>query len=212
MRVAIAPFLLRNAQHFGKPVCRLGLASRGNSKLSPDDLLAALDQGINFLNWPAESEGAAPPDAMARAIASLGSRRESIVVCIQLAARTAEEAKRELGSALATMATDYVDVVTLYYVEQPDEWHALQQPGGALAWCQEAKANRMIRRLGITTHQRSLAAQAASSGSIDTLMIRYNAAHRGAEQEVFPTTRQHGVAVIAYTALRSGRSIALDAR
>jgi aryl-alcohol dehydrogenase-like predicted oxidoreductase len=35
-------------------------------------------------------------------------------------------------------------------------------------------------------------------------MIRYNAAHRGAEREVFPVTQPLGMPVIAYTALRWG--------
>ena len=35
-------------------------------------------------------------------------------------------------------------------------------------------------------------------------MIRYNAAHRGAEREVFPVTDALGLPVIAYTALRWG--------
>ena len=35
-------------------------------------------------------------------------------------------------------------------------------------------------------------------------MIRYNAAHRGAEREVFPVTDAIGMPVIAYTALRWG--------
>jgi aryl-alcohol dehydrogenase-like predicted oxidoreductase len=44
----------------------------------------------------------------------------------------------------------------------------------------------------------------ARSGLLDLLMIRYNAAHRGAEQEVFPVTEALGMPVIAYTALRWG--------
>jgi aryl-alcohol dehydrogenase-like predicted oxidoreductase len=35
-------------------------------------------------------------------------------------------------------------------------------------------------------------------------MIRYNAAHRGAEQEVFPVTTALGLPVIVYTCLRWG--------
>ena len=62
----------------------------------------------------------------------------------------------------------------------------------------------MVRRLGLTTHQRGLAAEAARSGLLDALMIRYNAAHRGAEREVFPVTDALGLPVIAYTALRWG--------
>jgi aryl-alcohol dehydrogenase-like predicted oxidoreductase len=35
-------------------------------------------------------------------------------------------------------------------------------------------------------------------------MIRYNAAHRGAEQDIFPTTDARQIPIIAYTALRWG--------
>jgi aryl-alcohol dehydrogenase-like predicted oxidoreductase len=44
----------------------------------------------------------------------------------------------------------------------------------------------------------------AQSGEIDALMIRYNAAHRGAERDVFPVTRRIELPVIAYTATRWG--------
>lgn len=198
------PFLTCPARAFGKPVCRLGLASRGPSALEPDDLLAALDRGVNFWNWPAESEGASQSDAMDQAIAGLGTKRDSVVVCIHLAAQTAGEAAAELRAVLKRLATDYVDVVTLYYVETIDEWQSLVTPGGAADYCRRAKVDGAIRRLGITSHQRPLAVAAAASGMLDTLMIRYNAAHRGAEREIFPVTDALHMPIIAYTALRWG--------
>ena len=42
----------------------------------------------------------------------------------------------------------------------------------------------------------------AQSGLLDVVMIRYNAAHRGAERDLFPVTDALGLPVIAYTALR----------
>ena len=122
----------------------------------------------------------------------------------QLAARTVREAQRELRSVLTTLKTDYLDVVALYFVERTDEWEALLASGSALAYCQQAKADGLIRRIGLTSHQRPLAAVAASSGLLDALMIRYNAAHRGAESEIFPITDVLKMPVIAYTALRWG--------
>src|SRR5207302_5497932 len=71
-------------------------------------------------------------------------------------------------------------------------------------YCRAARRDGVVRRLGLTTHQRGLAAEAAHSGYLDTLMIRYNAAHRGAEREVFPVADALGLPVIAYTALRWG--------
>jgi aryl-alcohol dehydrogenase-like predicted oxidoreductase len=191
-------FLQTSAAAFGKPVCRLGLASRGDGRLSIDDVHHALDRGVNFLNWPGTE------DVLSRSIAALGPRRESVVVCAQFSARTAAEAAIELRTILVALGTDYIDVLTFYYVEKSWEWDELCAPRGALGYCREACRAGVVRRLGLTTHQRKLAAAVARSRALDLLMIRYNAAHRGAEQDVFPVTDALGTPVIAYTALRWG--------
>jgi aryl-alcohol dehydrogenase-like predicted oxidoreductase len=191
-------FLECSAEAFGKPVCRLGLASRGDGRLSTDDVHHALERGVNFLNWPGSE------DAVSRTIAALGPRRAAVVVCTQLAARTAAKAATELRAILAALGTEHIDVLTFYYVEKEWEWDELCGPRGALGYCRAAFREGVVRRLGLTTHQRKLAAAVAKSGALDLLMIRYNAAHRGAEQELFPVTDALGMPVIAYTALRWG--------
>ena len=50
--------------------CGLGLASRGSGELDCEAVLAALDRGINYLNWCGQ------PDGMRDAIRLLGARRE----------------------------------------------------------------------------------------------------------------------------------------
>lgn len=199
-------WLTTPASAFGRPVCRLGLASRGwpASAITPDDVLHAVDRGVNFLNWPGEADEPGGADAMSAAIAKMGTRRESVVVSVQFGARTAADAAVEFRSILSTLKTDYIDVLTFYYVEKASEWRALTAPGGALEYCRAARQDGVIRSLGITSHQRPLAAEIAGSGLIDALMIRYNAAHRGAEREIFPVTDAIGMPVIAYTALRWG--------
>ena len=200
----LAPFLIAPANAFGIPVCRLGLAARGNSSLRPDEVLDAIDRGMNFLNWPGLAEGPTPGDAMSAAVGCLGSRRQSVVVCAQFGARTAAEAARELRDALAILGTDYIDVLTLYYVERADEWDEITAAGGVLDYLRDAQRDGAVRRIGVTSHQRKLASTMAASGRLDLLMLRYNAAHRGAETDVFPTTSARGLPVIAYTALRWG--------
>jgi predicted aldo/keto reductase-like oxidoreductase len=195
--VTISPFLTACLGNLG-PVCRVGLASRGGAGLSEADVLHAIDRGVNFLNWCGTA------DYVSRAVAGLGPRRREVVVCVQFEARTAEAADRELEHILAKLRSDYVDVVTFYYVEEPAEWREIAGPGGALAFCQAAKRDGRIRLLGVTSHQRRLAAEMAQSGRLDLLMIRYNAAHRGAETDVFPHTDRLGLPVVAYTALRWG--------
>ena len=183
---------------FERRVCRLGLASRGRDGLTEADVFHAIDRGVDFLNW------CGSPDWLSRAVAGLGPRRPAVVVCVQFEARTAADARQELRQILAELRTDYVDVLTFYYVEGPDEWRQIIGPGGALEFCREAQQQGQVRLLGLTTHQRPLGAEAARSGLLDLLMIRYNAAHRGAEQEVFPVTQERGLPVVAYTGLRWG--------
>ncbi len=201
---ALAPFLTRPAREFGKPVCRLGLASHGATAITPDDVLAAVGRGVNFLNWTGFAEGPPDDESFPAAVTALGPERDRVAVCVQFSARTAPEATQELRSVLSALRSDYVDVLTLYYVERADEWEALTAPGGVVEYLRAAQADGVVRRLGVTSHQRPLAATMAASGLLDCVMVRYNAAHRGAEQEVFPVTAARGLPVIAYTALRWG--------
>src|SRR5437588_8086874 len=115
----IAPFFRRPASAVGRPVCRLGLACRGGSRLSPEDVHHALGRGVDFLNWPGAE------DALSRAVAELGPQRDRVVVCAQLEARTAADAAVELRAMLKALGTDYVDVLTFYYVEELADWGEL---------------------------------------------------------------------------------------
>src|SRR5215212_8095205 len=107
-------FLTRPEREFGKPVCRLGLASHGPTAITAEDVLYAVARGVNFLNWSGFAEGPPDDEAFPDAVAALGSRRDEVAVCAQFAARTASEAAQELRSVLAAIRSDYVDVLTLY--------------------------------------------------------------------------------------------------
>jgi predicted aldo/keto reductase-like oxidoreductase len=195
---AMNPFFRRPASAFGKPVCRLGFASRIGSVLAPEDAHHAIECGVNFLNWPGSV------DILSQAISELGEARERVIVCAQFEARKTDEAAMELRRMLADLKTDYLDIVTFYYVEESKEWEQLIAPKGALSYCEAARRDGLIGKLGMTTHQRGLAAEVARGGRLDLLMLRYNAAHRGAETEVFPLTDSLSMPIVAYTALRWG--------
>jgi predicted aldo/keto reductase-like oxidoreductase len=127
-----------------------------------------------------------------------------VKVCVQFEARTAGEARTELEHILRALHTDHVDVLTFYYVEARHEWETIAGPDGALEYCRTAQRQGRVRVLGLTTHQRALAAEVARGGLLDMLMIRYSAAHRGAETEVFPITTELQMPVAVYTCLRWG--------
>ena len=179
-------------------VCRLGLATRGNTALEPEDVEEALQRGVNYLNWCGHADG------LSRAVRKLRERRREVIVAAQLSARSKSGAGRELQALLGELGTPYLDVVTCYYVERDEEWEEILAPGGVAEALDEARREGLVRAVGITTPQRSLAARVAASGRVDLLMVRYNAAHRGAEKEIFPVTRKHALPVVTFTGLRWG--------
>jgi len=69
---------------------------------------------------------------------------------------------------------------------------------------EDARNLGKVRLRGLTTHQRAFGTKLLDSGKLDLLMIRYNAAHRGAEQDTFPVTYERGIPVVAFTAQRWG--------
>lgn len=178
------------------PVCRLGLATRGNTHLKCEDVERAVGRGINYLNWCGHADG------LSHAVARMGSARKNVVVAAQFQARSAREAEREFASMIAELGTDSIDVLTLYYVESETEWEEIMAPGGVWDYLAEERRRGRLKRIGLTSHQRLLAAQWAESGKLDLLMIRYNASHRGAEQDVFPVARQRNIPVVTFTGLR----------
>jgi aryl-alcohol dehydrogenase-like predicted oxidoreductase len=62
-----------------------------------------------------------------------------------------------------------------------------------------------IRQIAVSTHVRRYAGELVRRGVLDVLMMRYNAAHRGAEQEIFPHLAISNPGVVSYTATRWGR-------
>ncbi|MFA0742690.1 MAG: hypothetical protein DFNUSKGM_002817, partial [Candidatus Fervidibacter sacchari] len=159
------------------PVCRLGLATRGDHcRLTADDCLHAFENGINYWNWCGIEDG------MSDAVRQLGKERSQLVIAFQLQARTEDDAWQELERVLQSLRTDRIEVVTFYYVERESEWQQIAGRGGALRAMQRAKEQKLVRLIGLTSHQRKLAAKIAETGELDLLMIRYNAAHTGAEK------------------------------
>jgi len=177
---------------------RLGLATRGNTHLEPEDVARTVECGVNYLNWCGYDDG------LAGAIRERLVDRSRVILAMQLESRDTAGAERQLEESFRLLGTDRIDAVTFYYVERESEWKRITAPGGAFEALTGFQDRRMVSLIGLTTHQRSLGAKSAESGKLDLLMIRYNAAHRGAEEDVFPVTDRLRIPVVVYTAQRWG--------
>lgn len=170
---------------------RLGLASSYGAGAREVD--RAFERGVNFFFWGAlrrKSFGVA-----LRRIAK--KRRGDVVIAIQSFTNHAPLLRPSVELARARLRVDFVDVLCLAYrndVIAPrlvDAARVLVSRG-------------LVRSLVVSSHDRARLVALAEEESFDALMVRYNAAHRGAADAVFPAARAHRRGVIAYTATRWG--------
>ncbi len=185
--------LYRNVTAFGRGVFRLGLAT--NYGIDGNDLDWALAQGVNYVFWT--------PNAR-RVTTSLKNAlkrdRESIVLaCGPTTGYFGGSIRRACERMLKSLGTDYIDVFQLFWLGRTSCW--TPSTIDALVSLRESG---LVRAIGVSIHNRVRAGKLALDSPLDMLMIRYNAAHTGAEKDIFPHLAKRKPAVVAYTATRWG--------
>lgn len=105
--------------------------------------------------------------------------------------------RQTLEKRLRQLNTDYIDV--FLFLSLPDETHFTEKTREELCRFRE---EGKVRSFGVSTHNRQLAGKLASLNALDVIMLRYNAAHRGAETDIFPYLKQYNPGVVSYTATR----------
>jgi aryl-alcohol dehydrogenase-like predicted oxidoreductase len=182
-------FLFRTLPRVGKRVFRLGLsASYG---LDEQGIREALAAGMNYVFW---SRFAKPLTAVLREEIRRDRERLAIVGGATLG-YTRGAVRRGAENALRLLGTDYLDVFQLYWLSKMSAWTA-----GTRAELVKLREEGKVRALGVSIHDRPRAGRLAEDSPLDLLMIRYNAAHPGAERDIFPHLEKRRPAVVAYTA------------
>jgi len=105
----------------------------------------------------------------------------------------ATDAAEELQAALEALGPD-TSTSSRSITSKGGGVGGVTAPGGAARYTPGAKQDGVVRRLGVTSHQRQLAARIGGEGLLDLVMVRYNRGPRGAERDVFPVTESHGLA------------------
>jgi aryl-alcohol dehydrogenase-like predicted oxidoreductase len=109
----------------------------------------------------------------------------------------AQDVRKAFESRLRQFRTDYVDVFLFMGVMKPEEFTR-----GVREQLLGLREERKVRAIGLSCHDRTFLGRLAAEGAADILMLRYNAAHRGAERDIFPHLAAHNPGVISYTATR----------
>lgn len=144
-----------------------------------EQLLNAAEQGgINCIDLYAPQ-----PEMRSRLGKWLRGRRGKFVLQAHLCTvwqegqykRTREigEVKVSFEDLLTRLATDYIDIGMIHYVDSLEDWEAVAG-GPVMAYAREMQAQGKIRYIGLSSHNPAAAMQAVQSGLIDVLMFSVN--------------------------------------
>ncbi|MBW2527077.1 MAG: aldo/keto reductase [Deltaproteobacteria bacterium] len=170
-----------------KQVLRLGLA--GNYGVKTQDVRYAAERGVNFWLWAPSFKNVTP--ALHELLAA---DRERHVVSMLDMAVTAGMVRRGVHKALRRLRTDYLDCYKLGWLNR-----TAFLTEGVSAELLRLKEQGKIRSIGTSIHDRKRAGELALDSILDTFMIRYNAKHPGAEEDIFPHLSKRNPAIISYT-------------
>jgi len=179
----------------GLNVSRLGLGSSFGAPVSA--YREAFDRGVNYFYW-----GSLRRSMMAEAIREISrTQREEIVVVIQSYARSAAWMEHSLERALKRLQIDQADVLLL-------GWHNDAPSDRLLDRARDLVRRERVRKIALSSHRRTLFPGLLDVSDYSIWHLRYNAVHRGAEEEVFPwlkgAARESRPGVVTYTTTRWG--------
>ncbi len=173
----------------GKKIFRLGLAT--SYGIDEGGVRAAMDRGVNLFLWTAKHKGLEKPlrEAM------MGRREQVAVIGFATIGFFGWGVRRGAEGLLKALGTDYLDVLQLGWLGVGSAFtSATERELVAL------RESGKVRAIGASIHDRPRAGRMAESSPLDVLMIRYNAAHPGAERDIFPHVREKKPSIVAYTA------------
>jgi predicted aldo/keto reductase-like oxidoreductase len=161
----------------------------------------AFEKGCNYFTWGTFIKGRS--SEMKKAIINITRKgqRDNLILAMLTYAHSAPLTEHFLIRDLRALGIEYTDVLILgYYSKRPPQ----RVIDGAL----ELKEKGLTRFIGITGHNRKLFPKLQEEGIFDLFHVRYNAAHRGAETDVFPFIEKEGEnrpGVVTFTATRWGK-------
>ena len=132
---------------------------------------------------------------------ALADVRDQVFLASKTAAETPEEFFSQLHTSLSKLKTDHLD---LYQFHNPAFCPKPGDGSGLYEAMQSAKAQGLIRHIGITNHRLPVAEEAARSGLYETLQFPFSYLAAQKDVELVRLCRRENVGFIAMKALSGG--------
>lgn len=187
-------FTRRYIPALGRSVHRVGLA--GNYGISTDGLREALTMGPELIMWTPRVKAFTP--ALREAFKR--DRERYVLLSGPSMCYTARGLRKGVDAIRRALDTDTIDILQIFWLGKTSAW----TPGVVDALV-KLREDGVARAIGVSIHDRKRAGELARESPLDVLMLRYNAAHPGAEADVFPHLHHRKPAVVGYTATAWGK-------
>ncbi len=202
---------------FGKTGYKVGILSlggqatlemKGTEEESTKIINRAIDLGVNYIDTAASYGGGISQINIGRV---MKTRRSEVWLSSKTHDRTYDGSMRLLEESLRNLQTDHLDTWQLHNVQTMAQLEQIFAAGGAIKAMEKAKAEGMIRNIGITGHFEPLVLlDAIKRYPFDSILLAINAAdihYLSFKNYLLPEAQKRGIAIIGMKVATRGRML-----
>ena len=172
----------------------------------------AVDRGVTYLDTAHSYGNGRSEERIGR---WLPGKRDRVTLATKIAARTADEARRQIDASLRLLGTDRLDVIHIHALASEADLALIEKPDGVLQALYQVRDQKITRAIGITSHadpvalklalerhdfdctQMALNAAMARMDDLPTGLKATPMARGGFEEVALPVAVRKGMGVIA---------------
>ncbi len=194
------------------PLVGYGTAPLGSKEVTPEQaqrcLNLAIDLGITYLDTSPDYGSEPHVGAVMR------TRRDEVFLATKVNRRSRQGVLDEVKESLKNLQTDHVDLIQVHSVSAWADLEEALAPDGAIAGLEQARAEGLVRFIGITGHARpELLGHALTRYPFDTVLVACGMVDRLITSPgtfLLPRAREKNVGVIAMKTLGHGEVKNID--
>jgi len=178
----------------GLQVSRLGISTSFGAPENAYQM--AFDKGCNYFTWGTFIKGRSKEFKKFIHNTINASNRDKIIIAFFTYAHDRFLTEKFFIKGLKDLKLDYADILLLgYFPKRPNQ----KIIDGALT----LKEKGLIRHIGLSSHNRKVFPKLLEEDISDIFHLRYNAANRGAETDIFPYLQENNrPGIVSFTATR----------
>jgi len=202
---------------FGKTGFKVGILSlggqatiemQGTEEESEKIVNRAIDLGVNYIDTAASYGRGQSQLNIGRV---MKTRRNEVWLSTKTHDRTYDGSMRLLEESLKNLQTDHLDTWQLHNVQTKDQMDQIFAADGAIKALEKAKAEGVVRHLGITGHFEPLILlEAIKNYPFDQILLAVNAAdihYLSFKNYLLPEAQKKGIAMVGMKVATRGRML-----